>query len=145
MEKVLPHLYALHFCAEWWNNYCIECWHWSNKFIRQLVLGVFSNEGDQSSSTILEIILSERTLHFFEVCHHACIVLHKGLFQILVNFCEGSVRGSEGFCTVLASPNYFCGITQANVCIKLCIPLKHTYQATCFHVKYSTVGNVVES
>ena len=86
------------------------------------MLGVFSNVGDQSSSTVLEIIWSKPTLHFFEVCHHACIVLRKGLFQILVNFCEGSVKGSERFCTVLLSPNFFFGITQANVCIKLCNP-----------------------
>jgi len=123
------------FCAEWWNNYCMECWYWSNKFTRQLVLSVVSNEGDQSSSTILEI-------NFFfygqnQLFIMYCTVLRKDLFQILVNFCEGSVRGSEGYCTVLASPNYFFGITQANVCIKLCIPLKHTYQATCFHLKYS--------
>ena len=66
MEKVLPHLSALmRFVL---SGEIIIAWsadiEATSSPCRQLVLSVFSNEGDQSSSTILEIIWSEPTLHF---------------------------------------------------------------------------------
>ena len=86
------------------------------------MLGVL-NEGDQLSSTILDIIIiygQNQLFIFLKSAIIYCTILGKGLFQILANFCEDSERGSEGFCTVngIYKINYIFGITQANVCIK---------------------------
>ena len=40
------------------------------------------------------------------------------------------------FSSSTGPPNYLFGITQANVCIKLCILLKQSYQVSCVRLRY---------
>ena len=88
----LAHLSALHFVLS-----CeVTAWSANNKFTRQPVLCVFSNEGDQLSSAILEIIWSEPTLHFFK----SAIMF---LLRLVSNFCEflwGVSKGIGGVCVL---------------------------------------------
>ena len=58
MEKVLPHLSALRFVLSGEIIIALSAnIEATSSPCRQLVLSVFSNEGDQSSSTIFEIII----------------------------------------------------------------------------------------
>ena len=94
MEKVLPHLSALLFVLS------CEIIAWSADIQptsspgNLIVLSVFSNEGDQLSSAILEIIWSQPTLHFFKSA-----IMY---FLILVDFCVGEGSVGSVFCTSIS-------------------------------------------
>ena len=125
MEKVLPHLSALLFVLS-----CeIIAWR------------ADSSPGNVCcvSSQMKEISHLLPSLKLYG--QNQLFILPKSFFQILVNYCVCVCvwgGGQEwGPCFVLASPNYFFAITQANICIKLCIPLKHPYQTSCFCLRYS--------